>query len=74
MLRDASRILIRLTPDSMNLASTYVDCQRCFNPQTYESVMIYPKGRIKAVDGIKAANQFTLRWGDDTGLSQWAQC
>lgn len=29
---------------------------------------------IKAADGIKIANQVTLKWGDHLGFSGWAQC
>lgn len=30
--------------------------------------------RIKVADGIKVANQLTLRGGEHSGLSGWAQC
>lgn len=36
--------------------------------------MLLHKGRITLWNGFKATSQFTLRWGDYSGLSEWAQC
>ena len=36
--------------------------------------MLYGKGEIKVTDAIMVVSQLTLRYGDYSGLSGWAQC
>ena len=68
---DVSRILTYWIIDSVNGVSRIMAYQRCLNHQNlWQSYHI----RIKDVDGIKVANQLTLKWRDYPGLSGWSQC